>query len=275
MPKLKTILAVLVLVFYSTTALAEKAISEKTIPVKRETSTRSNTIITQPRPAPSQPVAPPKPVVKIRSEIRKPLLNFRVNPPVKIKKSSLQVLAGTKETNTAILINNQEVIPINEYKTWYYEYPLKPQTINKVSIAMYSQAKKAISLASLDLNNIPVVLDTEPPVITGVKLEPQTKDIIITIKGPPGVLSYNIYYANSLNSAPGISSFILAQSNYSVSGNGTTEWCDNGAFTGAHPFSPRIKMRFYKLEINRIENPNSPIILIESPNDGEVITDPI
>ncbi|MFA4889581.1 MAG: hypothetical protein WC628_08440 [Candidatus Omnitrophota bacterium] len=269
MPKLKTILAGLVLVFYSTTALAEKAASKETTPVKRETSTRSNTIITQSRPAPSQPAAPPKPVVAIRSEIRKPPLNFRVNPPVRIKKSSLQVLAGVKEPNTAILINNQEVIPINEYKTWYYEYPLKPQTDNKISVAMAYQANRLISVTSLDLNNNPVSLDTEPPVITGIRLEPQTKDIIITIKDPAGVLSYNIYYANSLNSMAGTTPFVLAQSDFPVSGTGTTLWRDNGTYTGTHPFSPGIKIRFYKLGVARI-SPASFKLTSITPADNSV-----
>ncbi|MFA4889750.1 MAG: hypothetical protein WC628_09300 [Candidatus Omnitrophota bacterium] len=85
-----TILTCLILIFYSTAALAEKAASKETIPVKREISSKSNTIITQPRPAPNQP-APSNPAVKTRSEVRKPLLNFRVNPPVKIIKSSLLI----------------------------------------------------------------------------------------------------------------------------------------------------------------------------------------
>jgi hypothetical protein len=64
---------------------------------------------------------PARPVIsRTRQEIKKPLANFQVNPLIRLKNSKFQVLAGKKEPNSAIYINDQEVIPQNPYNTWYY-----------------------------------------------------------------------------------------------------------------------------------------------------------
>jgi hypothetical protein len=255
---------------FSTSALARKSHSDKDIPAKKVES-RGSPVISQPSPQPAEAVPARPPATPTRSEVRKPQYLFRVNPPVKVKSSSFQVLAGRKEPNSAIYINNQEVIPKNPYTSWYYEYPLTDSS-SKLIIGMSLSANKAkpVSLLTLDLNKDSLNLAAEAPRISGIRLDPATKDIILTITDPPGVLSYNLYYANDLNSLPPNSCFILAQQDYPVSGSGTTTWRDNGSFTQTHP--KNVKMRFYKLEVNRIDN-TTPLIIITSPQDGEAITD--
>jgi hypothetical protein len=190
----------------------------------------------------------PVPSQRTRSEVSKNPPNFKVNSPVRIKNASLQVLAGEKEPNTSVFVNNREVIPLNPYKTWYYEYPVNTEG-SQVTITMAFASQKQIAKTSIDLNKDALTLSAGP-VITGYGFDRQNNnDFILTIKDPPKALSYNIYYANSLTLTPGTSPFILAQANYRVSGTGITLWRDNGSFTGIHPADPQIKMRFYKLEI--------------------------
>lgn len=183
-----------------------------------------------------------------------PVYRFQVNPIVRIKNSTKQVLAGIKEANTAILINNRVVIPKNIYKTWYYEQPLSAQSDNKITVGMSFNSIKAASQTPLDLKKDGGGLDTAP-VIISIRFDPQTKDIILTIKDPPGVLSYNIYFANNLAATGQTTPFTLAQSNYPVSGTGITTWRDNGTFTKVHPADPSVYMRFYKLEVAKIAGP--------------------
>jgi hypothetical protein len=256
---------------FSASAFAKKPPANKDIPAKKVES-RGSPVIPQPSPQPEVAV-PARPLAApTRSEVRKPPLIFKVNPPVKVKNSSFQVLAGRKEPNSAIYINRQEVISKNPYTSWYYEYPLNSGVTNLTLGMSFSTPKvKLASTLTLDLNKDSLNLDAEAPRISGIRFDPATKDIILTIQDSPGVLSYNIYYANDLNSLPPNSCFILAQQDFPVSGSGTTTWRDNGTFTKIHP--KNVKMRFYKLEMSRIDN-TSPIITISEPLEAEVVTEP-
>ena len=217
---------------------------------------------------PAQKVPPKLVKIILPPPIKLPWL--RVNPPVRIKNASTQVLAGKKLPNSAIYINNKLVILANKYTSWYYEYPLTLKSnkviISPTLITSVSQLRNAIAL---NLDTI-TTLDVDAPRIFGYRLDPQTKDFLFNIQDPPGVLSYNIYYANSLSGSLAASPFILAQANVPVSGTGTTTWRDNGTYTGSHP--SKVAMRFYRIEINRVDTVN-PIIIISSPQEGETIED--
>ncbi len=233
---------------FSSFAFAENLPPEK----KKSIPSRTIAFPAKPSSRPSPAPLPPRPGTM--QEVRKPPLLFKVNPLFQLKNSSLQVLAGRKEPDTSIYVNNKEVISRNSYNTWYYEYPLKASD-DKITIAISFISPKQASAITLDLKKDAIPLEISPPVITRIRIDPATKDIILSIQDPPGIAAYHIYYADSLNSLPAVNPFILAQSDYPVSGSGITEWRDNGSTvnpTRPHPFSPGIKMRFYKLEIARI-----------------------
>ena len=193
---------------------------------------------------------------------------FKVNSPRKFKNTNFQIFAGSKEAESAIRINNQEVIPANANATWYYEYPFLSAG-NKISITAMDKAGNLASKKDFNLNSLDEFA-IDPPRIFGFRFDPATRDFLFDIQDPPGVLSYNIYYANTLSGGLASSPFILAQGDYAVSGTGTTTWRDNGTYTGSHP--SQVMMRFYKIEVNRVDTVN-PIIVIFSPQDGEVIED--
>ncbi len=195
---------------------------------------------------------------------------FKPNSPIRIKNSTLQVLAGFKLPNIPIYVNNKLVISPNKYTSWYYEYPLSSKSnkviISSAPITSISQLRNA---TILNLDSI-TALDVDPPRIFGYRVDPSTRDFFFNIQDPPGVLSYNVYYANSISGSLNTTPFILAQANVPVSGTGTTTWRDNGTFTGKHP--SQVTMRFYKLEVNRVDTIN-PIIVISTPQEGEVVGD--
>ncbi|MFA4889135.1 MAG: hypothetical protein WC628_06135 [Candidatus Omnitrophota bacterium] len=197
--------------------------------------------------------------------IKTPLPAPQLNRIYKIKNSAKQILAGKKAKNTAIYINNTQAVPVNSFDTWLYEYPLSS---GKNSLAIYSQDaagnKSPVVKKELDPNNDSDSLDIAPPRITGIQLVPPNKDILIKIQDSPGILSYNIYYKNSLTE----SFWHLAQVNVPVSGNGTTQWLDNGTFTATPP--SQSGMRFYIAEIASVEQvpPTGNIII----NNGAAST---
>jgi hypothetical protein len=203
-----------------------------------------------------------------------PAVSFKLNPAARFRPGNLQVLAGKKPANTAILINGREVIPANPYNSWYYEYPLSADSSREVTVSAQAKPGQPGLSAKINLDRQVSLLSVSAPRISGIRFDPQTKDIILTIQDPAGVTSYNIYYANDLNSPSPKNCFILAQANYPVSGTGTTFWRDNGAFTGLHPSNPSIKMRFYKLEVASAAGGELPTITISSPQEGEVVYDP-
>jgi len=189
---------------------------------------------------------------------------LKVNPPVRFKNTSTQVLAGLKLPNTGIYINNKPVIAPNKYTSWYYEYPLASPhkiVISAQKIASISQLRNAVPL---DLDKTKS-LDEDAPRLFNYRFDPLTRDFLFDIQDPAGVLSYNIYYTNSLSSP-----FILAQRDVAVSGTGITTWRDNGQYTGSHP--SKVTMRFYRIEINRMDTVN-PIFIVSSPQEGEVVED--
>ncbi len=201
---------------------------------------------------------------------RLPLL--KVNSPIRLKNSTLQVLAGKKFPNTPIFVNNKLVIPTNKYNTWYYELPLTSVKANKVVVSSgLITLKNPPYFQAFNLDTL-TTLNVDPPKITKIRVDPTTRDILLTIQDPPGVLSYNVYYADTLSSSITTTPFILAQPDFPVSGTGATEWRDNGTFTKLPPLDPKVKMRFYRLEVGRVDT-TSPAITITSPSDGQIIYD--
>lgn len=268
---MKLVISACLLIFFCSPAFAESPSSKRAIPSRKVKSTASR-IITRPAPVPN-PTIPPKPAIShTRQEVSKPLSLFQVNPPVRITGSNIQVLAGKKDPDSAILISDSEVVPANSFNTWYYEYPLTQAPPESITVSQTTPGARNIRLQSPPIKLADAKTLDSGPYISGTRLEPQSKDIILTIQDPAGVLSYNIYYANTLSSTGVTSPFILAQSDYPVSGTGTTTWRDNGAYTSKHPMDPSIKMRFYELEVNCVDT-STPAIIIFSPQEGEVISE--
>jgi outer membrane lipoprotein-sorting protein len=251
--KSRSLVTALVLLF-GVTAFAEQEPAKKAVP------SRNAVVKAKQPPAVPCPITPVQASTRSRSEVKKPAPLFSLNPPVKTLNQRFQVLAGKKEPGASVYINNQQVIPANPYSSWYYEYPYSAQANPRLSLGIALAPRKVISLLSVDLNSV-LSLSAEAPRISAISLDdPQNKDIILTIQDPAGVLSYNIYYANDLNSPAPNSCFILAQADFPVSGSGTTTWRDNGSFTQTHP--KNVTMRFYKLEIARINSSLPQIITI-------------
>jgi outer membrane lipoprotein-sorting protein len=235
-------------------------------PDKRVETRGKGASVTQPQTVTPPPrLNPPSAMVGIV-----PLrIRFRVNPPVRFRNSPILVLAGAKDKGSPIYVNSQIAVTQNAFTSWYFEYPL-PQN-EKDAVISVSQTNPQLKLRgsqiySFSLKSI-TSLAVEPPRISAIRVDPATKDIILTIQDPTGVLSYNIYYANSLNSSPAALSFILAQSNVSVSGTGITTWRDNGTYTGKPPLDPTIKMRFYRLEVAQVD-PNCFQFALLTPTDN-------
>ncbi|MFZ5802762.1 MAG: hypothetical protein ACOY3K_06630, partial [Candidatus Omnitrophota bacterium] len=63
----------------------------------------------------------------------------------------------------------------------------------------------------------------------------------LTITDKPGILSYNIFYSDDLQT------WKLAEANVPVSGTGKTTWDDDGSLTDPDPF--QVPMRFYRAQI--------------------------
>ncbi len=198
---------------------------------------------------------------------------LRINQPYSFISPQAFVLAGTKAPGSAIIIGSAVAIPANPYTTWYYEYT-PASSDEKIRVIMlppknlWKYFKPEVTL--MDASGTVRKMNSQAPYISAIRVDPATRDIILTFRDPPGVLSYNIYYANSLTSAPGVSPFILAQRDVPVSGSGSTVWRDNGTYTRAHP--SQVAMRFYKLEVCRAD-PGAMTITIDSLQDGEVISE--
>ncbi|MDP2941637.1 MAG: hypothetical protein Q8N85_05245, partial [Candidatus Omnitrophota bacterium] len=195
---------------------------------------------------------------------------FKVNSPIRLKNSTLQVFAGKKFPSTPIFVNNKLVIPTNKYNTWYYEYPLTNTKLNKIVVSSSPITLKQPPYFQVFNLDTLTTLNVDPPKITKIRVDPSTREIILTIQDPPGVLSYNVYYADSLSQSTTTTPFILAQPDYPVSGSGSTEWRDNGTFTKIPPLDPKVKMRFYRLEVARVDMTSFQLTGL-IPADGTVI----
>ncbi|MFA4889133.1 MAG: alpha/beta fold hydrolase [Candidatus Omnitrophota bacterium] len=256
MKLLRTVAFVCLILFVSASAFAEKHLPEK------ERVNPPSTIAIPVKPPPKPSPVPISVTSRTKQEIKKPLPEFKLNSVFKLKNSKIQVLAGKKEPYTSVYINNREVIPNNGFTSWYYEYPLTKNN-TKITLAMSYSAQKQASVTLLDLSKDAILLDISSPKITNISIDPPSKDILLNIQGSPGILSYNIYYADSLSLTTAAVPFILAQSNYPASGTGITIWRDNGTYTSAHP--SQCKMRFYRFEIARVDvlPPTAPSITDE------------
>lgn len=80
------------------------------------------------------------------------------------------------------------------------------------------------------------------PIITGIGSATNT-DMLITIKDPPGVSRYDIYYKNNMLEL----FWHIAESDHPVSGSGITQWRDDGTYTETHP--KQAMSRFYRVGI--------------------------
>jgi parallel beta-helix repeat protein len=72
---------------------------------------------------------------------------------------SLQILSGTKETNTSIWINSSEVVPINPSNTWNYDFNLS-EGENNISITSQDFAGNVSDEAT-----VKIILDTISPTV--------------------------------------------------------------------------------------------------------------
>ena len=89
-----------------------------------------------------------------------PTLNSIVSPT----NISAQILGGTKEADTSILINGVEVIPINSETTWSYDFELI-EGENSISII----SKDIVGNESNEINTT-VILDISAPAIPSLEL---------------------------------------------------------------------------------------------------------
>lgn len=124
-----------------------------------------------------------------------------------LTKAANQTLTGTKEANSAIIINNLQRVPLNADTTWSYSYPLA-EGANSLTIT----ARDAAGNDSQPISPAPVVtLDTTPPIFTidtyknpsptvtqtiAGKKEPGS---IVTIKN--GAIATTIFDATDQNAA--------------------------------------------------------------------------
>jgi hypothetical protein len=183
-----------------------------------------------------------------------------LNTIYKIKDLATQTLAGKKDKNTSIYINEREVVPSNNYDTWLYDYPLTGGTNNLTVTSADTTGKKSQGVSlTINTNTDLDTLDISPPRIIGIQFIPPNMDLRIKIQDPPGVLTYNVYFKNAMTEP----SWHLAQGNFATSGTGTTQWTDDGTYTGVPP--NQVQMRFYTVEIATVEKiPPTGTILINN-----------
>jgi hypothetical protein len=89
-----------------------------------------------------------------------------------------------------------------------------------------------------------------PPAITNIASDATNSDVVVTIKDPPGAARYDIYYKDSMTNGL----WKAAETNYPVSGTGTTRWTDKGGADRAHP--AQAPKRFYKVSISADSSPD-------------------